>query len=458
MTPIHWAVEHHVFAVFMDLLVLWFAAAVLRQRRPTGSAVAWLLAILLAPYLGIPLFLMFGGRKFQLKARSKSAIPVPASTPETSSRSGERGPADSWALGPQDSADAVEWLDDGVRAYEALLGEILRAKRSIRIVTFVVGNDATGIAILEALASRARDGVEVRLLLDDLLSFEAPHGALARFKAAGGRLERFMPLLHLPFRGQANLRNHRKIAVFDGERAIVGGTNLAGEYMGPKPRADRWRDLSILLTGRAVATLDAIFRADWEFASGEALAPLDATRTPGPVPIRVVPSGPDSASDPIYDALLTMIFRAQRRFWVSTPYFVPDEPLARALAVAARRGVDVLVAVPTRSNHPLADLVAGPYLRELAKAGVEVRRVPGMLHAKTVLMDDSVAVMGSANFDMRSLFLDYEVALFFTGSAEISYMASWFQDTIRDCAKGPPMAGPLRSGLESVARLLAPLI
>ncbi|HEX4048214.1 MAG TPA: phospholipase D-like domain-containing protein, partial [Elusimicrobiota bacterium] len=215
MTPLGWAVGHHVSSVLMDLLVLWFAASVLRQRRPVGSAFAWLLAILLVPYLGIPLYLMFGGRKFKLRASSKSAIPVPE-------------------IGVLDSAERVEWLDDGVRAYEALLGEILRAKRSIRVATFVIGGDETGRSLLEALARRAREGLEVRLLLDDLLRFEAPREALADLRAAGGRVERFMPLLHVPFRGQANLRNHRKIAAFDGERAIVGGMNLAGEYMGPR--------------------------------------------------------------------------------------------------------------------------------------------------------------------------------------------------------------------------------
>jgi len=175
-----------------------------------------------------------------------------------------------------------------------LLGEILRAKRSIRIVTFVVGNDATGIAILEALASRARDGVEVRLLLDDLLSFEAPHGALARFKAAGGRLERFMPLLHLPFRGQANLRNHRKIAVFDGERAIVGGTNLAGEYMG-QAACDRWRDLSILLTG-GLSRRSTPSSARLGIRFRRALAPLDATARRARFRSECA-QRPDSASD-----------------------------------------------------------------------------------------------------------------------------------------------------------------
>ncbi len=267
-----------------------------------------------------------------------------------------------------------------------------------------------------------------------------------------------MPLVHIPFRGQANLRNHRKIAVFDGQRAITGGMNYADEYMGPRPNPDRWRDLSVLISGQGAATLDAIFRADWEFACREVLPSPQTASAGGPVPICVVPSGPDSASDPIYDAMLTLIFRAERRFWVATPYFVPDEPLARALSVAARRGVDVMVIVPNRSNHPVADLVGGPYLRDLADAGVRVRRVPRMMHAKAVLSDDSVAAVGSANFDMRSLFLDYEVSLFLTGEAEIRRLAQWFGDTVKDAADGPPVAGRIRRVIETAARLFSPLI
>lgn len=457
MAFVRWAIGHHVLTVFVDLLVFWFAASVLRQRRPTGSAFAWLLAIILIPYLGIPSYLMFGGRKFKLQASSKSDLPVrrgnaPAVPSNVPGLAGAHG------LGPLECAESIEWLDDGVRAYETVLHEILNARHSIRIVTYVLRDDPTGLAIVEALTRRARDGVEVRLLLDDLLRFKAPRNALARLKAAGGRIESFMPILHIPFRGQANLRNHRKIALFDGQRAIAGGMNYADEYMGPRPSPDRWRDLSIVITGQGVATLDAIFRADWEFACKEVLAPADASTVAGSVPICVVPSGPDSASDPIYDAMLTLIFRAKRRLWVATPYFVPDEPLVRALTVAARRGVDVMVIVPNRSNHPVADLVGGQYLRDLAAAGVRVMRVPRMMHAKAVLSDDMVAAVGSANFDMRSLFLDYEVSLFLTGEAEVGRLAGWFDQTVRGAAEGPPVAGRVRRVIETAARLFAPLI
>jgi cardiolipin synthase len=467
-----WIFSHHVLSLLVAALSLLLASSVLSQRRPTGSAFAWLLVIALVPYLGIPLYLVFGGRKFERRARSKSSLTLPEGVPEK--EAGRLLPALDAAtprsarlLGDPRfslrSVDSIEWLDEGVQAYGAFLREIEAAKESIRIVTFVVGDDATGVPLLEALAKRAEEGVEVRLLLDDLLRFQAPRRLLARIAEAGGKVERFMPLLHVPFRGRSNLRNHRKIALFDGARAIVGGMNLADEYMGPKPSPTRWRDLSVLIRGAAVGTLDHVFRADWEFACGERLKPLGVSAkqpemTGESIPLIVVPSGPDSPTDPIYDAVATAIFRAERRFWVSTPYFVPDETLARALAVAARRGVDVRIIVPAVSNHHLADLAAAPFLRDLEEAGVSVYRHPRMLHAKAMLADEVVGVVGSANFDMRSLFLDYEIALFLPGAPEIARLGEWFDETLGQAKRGAPRAGRVRAQIEDVARLLAPLI
>jgi cardiolipin synthase len=240
--------------------------------------------------------------------------------------------------------------------------------------------------------------------------------------------------------------------------------NLADDYMGPDARpatAPRWRDLSALVTGEVVRPLGAIFDADWEFAGGTRLAitpAADPVASASDRPVHVVPSGPDAPNDAIYDALLMAIFRAESRFWIATPYFVPDEPLTRALTVAARRGIDVRVCVPARSNHVVADLVAGPSLRELALEGVRVFRHRAMLHAKAFLVDRSLAVVGSANFDMRSLFLDYEVALFFSGPDEVARLDEWFGATLAASDVGPPEAGWARTRVESVARLLAPLL
>jgi cardiolipin synthase A/B len=453
---VSWLVSHHVVSYVVAGLSVLFISSILRQPRPTGSTLAWLLVIVLIPYVGMPLYLMLGGRKFRRRRSSK--VPL-APLPPTSGPS--VGPFRLAQLGVPTSATSTRWLTDGVSAYRQFLEEIRAAKKSIRVTTFVVGDDETGRSLLDALASRAKEGVEVHLLLDDLLAAQAPRSKLGLLRDCGGRVARFMPLVHVPFRGQANLRNHRKMALFDGQRAIIGGMNWATEYMGPAPREGRWRDLSLSLTGEVASELDAVFRADWQFASGEALgaardAPLPPQATA--IALRVVPSGPDAASDPIYDALLTAIFRAERRFWVATPYFVPDESLIKALALAVRRGVDVRVVVPAVSNHRLADLGAAPSLRQLRDEGATIHRMGGMLHAKAVLVDEAVAVVGSANFDMRSLFLDYEIALFLTDPSDVKQLTSWFEDCLRLPAVPASDPGWLRSQLEGMVRLLAPLL
>lgn len=441
---LHWFLTHHAVSIASNLLVLVLAASLLRQRRPVGNAIAWLLAIILIPYFGIPLYLIFGGRKLKQRVQKKRRLDPDGKSPAIEARA-------------QSTLRSVVWLDDGVLAYRTFLDEIRSAQRSIRIVTFVIVDDDTGRPLVDALIERARAGLEVRLLIDDLLRIHAPRAKLRELVAAGARVERFMPLVHLPFLGHNNLRNHRKIALFDGRRAIVGGMNLGQEYMGPAPAPERWRDLSLLVEGEAVSELDTVFRADWEFACGESLTAA-ARLEPGAIPVQVVPSGPDSASDPIYDADLTAIFRAERRIWIATPYFVPDEALLRALVIAARRGVEVRVLTPAHSNHLLSDLASASCVRDLSAAGVTIHRFGKMMHAKTLLVDDSLCVVGSANFDMRSLFLNFEIALFFSGSAEVQRLSSWFEASFAQCSIGLQPTGAVRSAVEDVARLIAPLL
>jgi cardiolipin synthase A/B len=439
----HWFLTHHVVSIATNFLVLVFVVSLLRQRRPAGTAIAWLMAVVLFPYLGIPLYLVFGGRKLVQRARTKQRLAMDV-------RGGVLGASET-------SLTNVEWLDDGVAAFECFLNQIRSARYSIRIVTFVLADDEVGRPIVQALLDRAREGLEVRLLIDDLLRFHAPRGLLRELVSAGARVERFMPLLHVPFRGHGNLRNHRKIALFDGERAIVGGMNLGREYMGPSADPERWRDLSLLVSGAAVAELDAVFRADWQFACKEVL-PASSAQNPGSIPVRVVPSGPDAATDPIYDADLTAIFRAEKRIWIATPYFLPDEALIRALIIAVRRGVEVCVLTPEHSNHQLSDFAAASCLRDLSAEGVVIRRFVKMLHAKALLVDDTLCVVGSANFDMRSLFLNYEIALFFSGQGEVGRLGAWFEASFAYASVGPPRAGVVRSALDDVARLVAPLL
>ena len=338
------------------------------------------------------------------------------------------------------------------------------------MATFILGRDSTGDAIVHALARKAGQGVQVRLLLDALGSVKIPRAFISPLLKAGGKVAFFMPMLHLPFRGRANLRNHRKLLVCDNRVAVLGGMNLASEYMGPQCRAAGcWRDLSLMIQGPVVDHITRIFRSDWAFAgkapfddefAGEGLgAGGQPDDSPAGGLTQLVASGPDVPNDSLRNAILTEIFRAKTRIWIVTPYFVPDELILEALCIAVSRKVDVTVILPEKSNHRLADIVREGYLSRIQEAGGTLRLYePGMLHAKAVLIDDSLAMVGSANMDMRSLLLNYEIALCIYDAKQIGRIEAWMLDVMTDCSVRK--AQPKRSfGLiESMGRLLAPLL
>ncbi|MBI1853418.1 MAG: PLDc N-terminal domain-containing protein [Planctomycetes bacterium] len=454
----------HLAAVIGFGLGVVLVAIVLKQRRPAASTLSWLLAIVLVPYLGVPLYLMLGGRKFKQRASKKAPL-YPAvreePLPPGGARDLERILRTAGTPAASDG-NAVLLFDSGESAFNALAEMIAGAHRSIRIATFILGDDTAGNGILERLEAKARAGVEVRLLLDALFARRANRSRLASLERAGGKVAFFMPLVHIPFRGRSNLRNHRKIVLADGVRAMVGGMNIAEEYMGPTARAGRWRDLAMRVEGPAAGDLDAIFCSDWAFAAHETL--VASTPVPAPVAhsgatVQVVASGPDVPEEPIYDAILSALFEARARVWIATPYFVPDETLARALLLAVRRGVDVRVLVPWPSNHFTADLAGGRYLRALERAGARIYLFrDAMMHAKTIVVDRDFGILGSVNFDLRSLFLDYEISLVVYSRPEVDRIARWFEDTFPKTGNRLPALSWARSLGEDVGRLLAPLL
>jgi cardiolipin synthase len=460
----------HLATVAGFLLAFFLVARLMSERRAPANTFAWLLVIVFIPWLGVPLYLVLGGRKLRRLAKDKVAL-LPVVPPmcvsgtksvclpvaKTVGAAGGYAPV---------GGNRVRLLLTGEDDFAELERQILAAKHTIHITTFILSPDSTGRRIVELLARRAQEGISVCLLLDALGCLRSSRGFVDPIRKAGGKVGRFMPVLPFTSRGSANLRNHRKMAIFDGASAIVGGRNIAREYMGPTVLASRWRDFGALIEGPGALVLEEVFIADWCFVTRDAPAALRAdvqsrgAEERGECEIQVVPSGPDVPGDPLYEGIVAMIQEAERSLWIVTPYFIPDEVLLRSLIVKARAGCKVNLIVPSQSNHPVTDYARRNFTRALIAAGGRVLLYEdGMLHAKAMVVDDRVALFGSPNFDLRSLFVNFEIGVILYTRPEIVAIKAWIDDLTTKCSLPVFTKRSFASGVaEDLCRLLAPLL
>ena len=329
-------------------------------------------------------------------------------------------------LAPAASFRSLRIHDNGEQALHALWEQIDSATHALELCTYILGADPMADALCEKLASKAREGVKVRLLLDGVGRMLGGHRNLKALAAAGVDVALFVPPLHSPRRGRVNLRNHRKMVVADGSWLWCGGRNLTALYFEGAPGVTSWKDLSFDLHGALAERALECFERDWAVATDKSRkkhVPPPETAS-GPI-AQLIPSGPDQTEDTVYALLLTALFKSRERIVAVTPYFVPDPTLLMALTLAARRNVAVDLVLPAKSNHPMADLARHRALRELAGAGARVWLDPQMIHAKAIVVDNAMALAGSANLDERSLFLNFELMVAFYGPDDVLRFADW---------------------------------
>jgi cardiolipin synthase len=324
---------------------------------------------------------------------------------------------------------------DGTQALQALRDMIETATRTIDVCTFLFARDGLGDEIAECLKRRARSGIKIRLLIDGI---GAHLGGLTDFKslsAAGVQVVLFVPPLRSSLRGRTNLRNHRKMVIVDSDWLWSGGRNLAEEYFegdAASPSGDKpWIDLSFDLHGALALQAQQQFEQDWTFANRstppDPRPPVDRKFSPRSPIGQLIASGPDQIDDTLYTLLISGFFISRKRILLTTPYFVPNPVLLMSLTLAARRGVRVDLLMPKKSNHLLADLARHRALRELVSVGAHVWFLPQMIHAKCVVIDDELALAGTANLDERSLFLNYELMVSFYDSKDVRRFAQWIE-------------------------------
>ncbi|MEN8661363.1 MAG: phospholipase D-like domain-containing protein [Lentimonas sp.] len=440
------------------------------EKRSPSNFFAWLLVVLFSPLIGVPLYFIFGGRKSRKNTRIKLEVTREAQALVDDSQESACA-LDIFACegrGMVTHGNHVELLPNGEIAFARLCHEIEIAEHTIHIATYILGDDETGRHVIDLLAKRAKEGITVRLLIDSLGSWNRTRTPRMKIRMAGGEMAMFMPVLPIQTQTSANLRNHRKIAIFDNYRAITGGQNIDTRFLGATANPDRFTDFSVVTQGPAVADLNRTFIADWAFTTKQ--KPSDFTQLirfhpeeAGNSTIEVIASGPDVKNDPLWEQILRIIQEFKQQLTIITPYFIPDEVLFRSLIVKARTGRHIRLILPLHSNQILADIARHRTLKELNEAGVElIFYTPRMLHAKMILADGQLALTGSANVDIRSLFVNFEIAQIHYSPNDIELLTNWSNEIMKDCisydeAIKQPNFMPSRF-IQDLVQLITPLL
>jgi cardiolipin synthase len=434
-------------ATLIVLEFLWIvvmAGWVLLQKRPPVATLAWIFGLALLPGIGALLYFWWGPLRFNRRKRRirRARDAMQASRARSALFDRERGNTEplirlATRLGglPPMTAASVRLFSRGDDFFAAAEAAIAGARHHVHAEYYIVRDDPLGTRLMDLLIAKAREGVEVRLLADTVGSRIA-RGLEQRMLEAGVKFEWFNPTAVARLRRRIiNFRTHRKILVVDGAIGFCGSTNLCSDHSARYAADGARRDTDVELRGEIVQGLQNTFFENWLFASEEKLGDEDLDRYfPAAAPagtqlMHFVPSGPDNEHRALYAFLLAAMGLARRRIWLVSPYFVPDEALVTALIVAAARGVEVHVIVPGESDWRVVDAAGASTHDALIAAGVRIYLFgPPLLHAKTALFDDDLAVVGSANIDDRSMKLNFEAAAVFYGGPVIGELAALFEE------------------------------
>ena len=474
-----WAYALAVDYVLVPLVI----ASVLRRRKEPMAMLAWILAIVFIPYAGMIFYWLMGYNRVVRRAhrRRRRIAHLIARIEDWARQHASAGgteaelPDDLRAIAglgqrltqmPVTGSNEVSVYQEANATYSALEDAIRAAQRHVHLQYYIWKADETGYAFRDLLVEKAGAGVECRVLLDSVGCWRLGHAFTQPLIDAGVQVAFFLPLHPFRKRWSPTLRNHRKIAIIDGQIAFMGSQNIGDEYRGRLRRLSPWYDTHMRVTGPAALFLQRTFAEDWLFATRENLvgeAYFPKPRRQGASFVQILPTGPDQNVSPLEQIIFAAVSSAKESIRISTPYFVPSASLRMALLHACSKGVRVELVLPTRSDAAIVLWAGRSFYPELLDAGVKIREYDGgMLHSKIVTVDERWCLLGSANMDIRSFRLNFEVTAVIYDTAVARGLSASIADffhrarpiTLRDVHNRPIY----QQLLEGTARLLAPLL
>ncbi|MBD5231885.1 MAG: cardiolipin synthase [Bacteroidales bacterium] len=458
--------------------VLSCIVVVLSERRNPIKSLAWVIALIFLPVAGLVFYLFFGrsmrsvrliSRRNKRKLLSRQRAPemgetlrsMPTDTQKLVSLAGQL------TGNPLASATSVEIFTSGREKFKALERDILHARHSINLQYYIFSDDSTGHHIADLLMQKAREGVKVRVIYDHVGSFSVRTRFFTRMRKAGVEAHPFFRVTFPQFANRINFRNHRKLVIIDDRIGYIGGMNIADRYVNGEGRGRTWRDTHVRVEGEIVAAMLYQFSVDWNFLKEDQhilpLNPPERVEESVSIPAQLITSGPTDHWASIALLYQKAILSAHKSVYIQTPYFLPTDALLKALQTAALAHVDVRIMIPERSDSSLLRAASFSYINECLQAGIKVYLYkPGMLHAKTMTVDDELVSVGSTNFDFRSFEHNFEGNLLFYDK-EVSrrfrdiFFADIKESTKLTLALWRRRRRSLRMA-ESIARLVSPIL
>jgi cardiolipin synthase len=481
--------------------ILFAISVVFLERKNPHSTLAWLMVLIFVPGLGFLLYLFFGHnlykeRMFKLKESEDRILKNILTLQEKELDSQQMNFYDPSLIKYKDiikmniktdesfftQNNDIKIFITGHRKFENLIKDIESAKSHIHLLYYIINDDEIGNLIVDALIEKLKEGIPVKLLYDDVGCSKTSSELFMRLEDHGAETAPFFPFRLPKFHFRLNFRNHRKLVVIDGRIGYIGGFNIGDEYLGKNTHLGNWRDTHLRIKGDAVYSMQIRFLLDWEYAIKEkpkkydeeklksSLEKYDYQDTLFPIipktgtkAIQIVSSGPDSESEQIKYGYLKLINKAKKSIFIQSPYFIPDNSVIESLKVAALSGVDVRIMIPCKPDHPFVYWATLSHAAGLLKSGVKVYRyMDGFLHSKTIVVDGKLSSVGTANWDVRSFKLNFEVNSFIYDREISKRLYDYFLEDVKKCKELRKIEYNKRSALikikESYSRLLSPLL